>query len=320
MLIDRFLIFGCDYERIPSDDSDVVDRSVLYNQIDSAKKYMLPFEVRILELLFFGHGPTSIAKIVGYNSRQHGLKLIKTIIQIVRFFCNHHEQIERMIGDCDISPDDCAFLKLLFVDRYPYKWVAIRHNKTVDWVDRRVKRLRDRQPKYSGLISEYIALSTLRSGWCFDMWRRVFCDYICTLQNRGIWYEWGGQCIKNGIADCSGLVIEVYKKLGMLPDKFADTTANGLAKLYKKTNNPEPGDLVFYGKNWDRVTHVMFYYGTLEYDGDRLPGSWAVGMAGGGGSKTKKWHAKKFGIGLWFRRVDYRKDLLGIKKVTRIKK
>ena len=74
------------------------------------------------------------------------------------------------------------------------------------------------------------------------------------LNDRGIWYKWGGNT-PFGI-DCSGYVIKELKCVGLLPENY-DGTTRDLYSLYKKYTVKEPfvGCLVFYGT--PRIVHVM---------------------------------------------------------------
>ena len=95
----------------------------------------------------------------------------------------------------------------------------------------------------------------------------------------GTWYSWGGDDASG--FDCSGLMIEVLKAVGLFPRK-GDETAQGLYERFKDkvTQNPVEGCLVFYGRSTNRITHielvVAIFGGTV----------FTVG-ASGGGSKTK---------------------------------
>ena len=90
-------------------------------------------------------------------------------------------------------------------------------------------------------------------------------------------YIWGGDDPILGF-DCSGLVLELLKSVGMFPYHM-DATAQGIYYNFEKTGKigeAVPGALVFYGKDLNSITHVSMI---IE------PGH--VLEAGGGGSKTK---------------------------------
>lgn len=162
-------------------------------------------------------------------------------------------------------------------------------------------------------------------------WRNRFRTMIEMLTLKGVLYTWGGQnpfgkcemshgtdgkCDCPRTADCSGLVLEVLKKLGKLPNAFPDMTAQSLAREYAKTTKPQPGDLVFYGKAWNHVTHVMFYYGELEYRANKRIPDAVVGMCSGR-RNMDDYEARLFGGMLKFQRGSkYRRDLLGFRKVV----
>jgi cell wall-associated NlpC family hydrolase len=71
----------------------------------------------------------------------------------------------------------------------------------------------------------------------------------------GLPYRWGGDDPMEGF-DCSGLVIEILKSVGLLP-KHGDWTAADLWRYFndRPIDSPRKGCLVFYG---DPPTHVEF--------------------------------------------------------------
>lgn len=84
----------------------------------------------------------------------------------------------------------------------------------------------------------------------------------------GVPYEWGGQSFwwqEDATVDCSGFVINVYKEA--LQDSrwslgFDDTTADGLYRDHSRpTEDPQPGDLVFFRGEEGRMVHVAIYLG-----------------------------------------------------------
>ena len=79
----------------------------------------------------------------------------------------------------------------------------------------------------------------------------------------GMPYEWGGSDFPKGI-DCSGLVINVYKKVlygtgCRLP--FPDATAFGMYQYYTiPVADPDKGDLIFMGDEGStEITHVAIF-------------------------------------------------------------
>ena len=72
----------------------------------------------------------------------------------------------------------------------------------------------------------------------------------------GLPYKWGGNDAMSGF-DCSGLIVEILKSVGLLPRQF-DTTAKGLMIMFrdKKVDSPYEGCLVFYGKI--HATHIEY--------------------------------------------------------------
>ena len=88
-------------------------------------------------------------------------------------------------------------------------------------------------------------------------------------------YKWGGD---DGIAgfDCSGLVIEGLKSVGILP-KMGDWTAEGLSIQFKNrvTKKAKPGCLLFY-EHRHKISHVVIVWDVIA---DRVL---VLGASGGG--------------------------------------
>lgn len=94
----------------------------------------------------------------------------------------------------------------------------------------------------------------------------------------GDFYTWGGDD-PSGF-DCSGLVVEILKAVGVLP-RGGDWSAAGLLQILVADNKTSPqtlvpGVLVFY-REQGRVVHVEMVVETLA-DHTRL----AIGASGGG--------------------------------------
>lgn len=85
----------------------------------------------------------------------------------------------------------------------------------------------------------------------------------------GIPYRWGGDDPINGF-DCSGGVLEILKSVGLWPS-HEDATAQSLYNYFGKEPNGHAvptddvtfGDLVFYGKATDAITHVGMAFNDL---------------------------------------------------------
>jgi hypothetical protein len=129
-------------------------------------------------------------------------------------------------------------------------------------------------------------------------------------------YSWGGahviedwtEFLKKGIADCSGLVEQVYRKfaginLGTTSSKGLYAQNDGGKKVTNK-KDLQPGDLVFFGKSADSIHHVGIYAGndqmwTIDHNGtpvskdnisswgDYYGGKHYDGAFGGAGSLTQ---------------------------------
>jgi len=94
----------------------------------------------------------------------------------------------------------------------------------------------------------------------------------------GLPYIWGGDDPVKGF-DCSGLVVELLKSVGVLP-RDGDLSSRGLFRKFEENErtHPEAGFLVFYSSpsKPERINHVEFC----------IDSELAIG-ASGGGSKTK---------------------------------
>jgi len=87
-------------------------------------------------------------------------------------------------------------------------------------------------------------------------------------------YIWGGDNPEG--FDCSGLVIECLKSVGVLPRK-GDWTAEGLYQLCKPVPNlPNSGELVFWADESGKHIHVEIVLGGGLSIGASGGGSWAL--------------------------------------------
>jgi len=93
----------------------------------------------------------------------------------------------------------------------------------------------------------------------------------------GTWYSWGGDDPSS--FDCSGLIVELLKAVGIFPRKY-DITAQGIWNKFKsnKVDTPREGCLAFWhsATNRDEVIHIEYCIDEFHTIG-----------ASGGGSKTK---------------------------------
>lgn len=129
--------------------------------------------------------------------------------------------------------------------------------------------------------------------------------YIIALAMKflGTPYVWGG-CTPDGF-DCSGFVIWILQVFNILP--AGDWTASGLARRFTITTSPQIGDLVFYGKASDVITHVMFFAGVND-----VTGAMVVGASGGDHTTTTIEQARLKGAMVKYKPIGYRRDQLMI--------
>lgn len=114
----------------------------------------------------------------------------------------------------------------------------------------------------------------------------------------GVPYVWGGDdVIKEGGLDCSGFIYKVLNGSGI---KVGRTTAQGYYDKYKNyrvNDTPKSGDLLFFGKSLNSISHVA-----LALDSQKMIES--VG--------TSKNTIKNKGKGVCINRIDRRKDLRAV--------
>ncbi len=74
----------------------------------------------------------------------------------------------------------------------------------------------------------------------------------------GIRYQWGGKTPIGGL-DCSGLVEEILRSIGMLGAEI-DSAQMIYSTLSPKamSSNKGPGALIFFGENTKQITHIGF--------------------------------------------------------------
>jgi cell wall-associated NlpC family hydrolase len=77
----------------------------------------------------------------------------------------------------------------------------------------------------------------------------------------GVPYVWGGTDMQHG-ADCSGLSMSVYAHFGISIPRVAENQAQVGKKI--KSENAQPGDLLFYADDTGYIHHVAICAGKDE--------------------------------------------------------
>lgn len=112
---------------------------------------------------------------------------------------------------------------------------------------------------------------------------------------QGIPYIWGGSNPHVGF-DCSGFIIWILQVFNVLPS--GDWTAAGFRSIFVVTDNPQPGDLVLYGK--PNITHIMMYTGNNT----------CIGGSGGDHTTVDEKSAKAKNAMVKIKPVGYRSDFV----------
>jgi hypothetical protein len=138
----------------------------------------------------------------------------------------------------------------------------------------------------------------------------------CLQQPGHLWYKYDSQDLDAGLGDCSGVIVEALKLVGRI-GAGEDYSAQMLSQKYPmETLDPQPGDVHFYGKNWQSVQHCMFHFGELRDDGDLYPAA-VCGMLHGDKATKGDSTGRLFGRGFFFvRDCNYWRSMyLGCRKV-----
>lgn len=117
-------------------------------------------------------------------------------------------------------------------------------------------------------------------------------------------YMWGGKNPIYGM-DCSGLVCELLQSLGMLKgneEYNAQSLYAALLKKAKESTFPEFGSLIFFGKDFQSISHVGFGLNAFQ-----------MIEAGGGDATTINMNiAEKMNAYVKIRPYRHRSDFLSI--------
>ena len=111
-------------------------------------------------------------------------------------------------------------------------------------------------------------------------------------------YVWGGESDAEGGYDCSGFLYAVLKKCGM---NVSRTTAQGFSQVGKDVGSIQSGDLLFFGKSKNNITHVAI----------ALSGTQMIESIG-----TSKNTKNNKGKGVSISSINRRSDLVLIKRIV----
>lgn len=316
-----------------------------WEEVEEIWQYLQNEERIILACLRTGKTPTEIAEFFNLPSRQLADKEMRRAVEVARFYIKWKLLLQQLPLD-DFSLERAEILKRFILFRQSYveiaKYLKIEKFELVYKLRFLVDHLQNRgyvevaqllQETWSnrrlrvttkGAMGNRIEWKGKRRAMMPEPWRYDLRNLLVDLVGK-VDYEWGGQAIDwkkgEGRADCSGLAIEVLKKVGKLPVNFRDTDAQGLLNYFNKwTTKPSMGDLAFYGKGVTGITHVMFFlgYGALKIAGleELNKKELVIGMCEGAvGMKAEE--ARLLGAGLHVRYSPrYRKDFVGYKVVS----
>ena len=314
------LVFGLDIDRFPNRSLELKCNKN-WSDVNEIAFFLWPEEKAILNLLAMGKKYRQIAEILDCGTLQATAKATKLMLDVLKFYAKHFEGIKQLVsGNIQIDRKDLLVVRGWVVWRKTIselsKEFGFSRSTVLRKIDKAILGFKKKNDKlYSMMIDRRTIIGHRKrkrrtSGMIDkDAWRDKVVDFLLT--NTGnFFYVWGGQNLKSGDLDCSGLVIEVLKKFGKLSKNFGDARAQGLSKLFPIAKNPLPGDLAFYGKDWKNVNHVMFFIGDASGWDNAV-----AGMTGGYKNMTRS-ESELLGAGLWVRKsARYRRDFLGFRRV-----
>jgi hypothetical protein len=310
-----------------------------WDDVQRVARYLREDERRLLCLCRMGKTPSEVARIFCLPSRQLADKEIRRTWEVARFYAEWLPQLQR-IGRMCLSMERQRLLEMFVLRRMSYIDVAADLGVGRFEVVRRLRMLLDHlqargyadiadllshtwsnrrlRVSMKGAVGNRIEWKGKRRAMVLEPWRYDLRNMLLGMVGK-VDYEWGAQQITwpsgSGVADCSGLVIECLKKVGRLPVKFRDLTAQGLRDYFKPVNKAQLCDLVFYGRDASAISHVMFYLGKGQIpegqaSADLRKKECVIGMCNGAKDMVAQ-DAILLGAGLYVRTSPrYRKDFL----------
>lgn len=301
--------------------------------VEDALRYLTENEAKLFRLVYHHRRRASdVAVMLNLGTLQNVSRRVRRVVDLVAYYCRHMQAI-RTFKDLQVenggplSEEDTVMLWACVVRRMSVLAISKELGCARETVHERLKRIRQAIEgcgPFERLVDDYFGgcyYMPTRREQAMEKWRADVRAKVLGLVGR-VWYVWGGQDIRTAmVADCSGLVLEVFKACGVLPPQWQDMGARAISVLFPVTKTPKPGDLAFYGKSWPELVHVMICVGDadggglLVGDGVTIPNA-VAGMTGGDPTFRSAGHSRAVGAGLWVRKANYRRDLLGYRAVS----
>lgn len=299
--------------------------------VEFALQHMTDEERKLYSLVYCeSRSVSDIAVILPLGSWKNVKKHVDRMTEVAGFYCRYRRAIETLPGlqAEGVEPELVRLLHRMVTQRQSYQQLAgecgLIPSRLCVAVRRARRWLRIQSPGHADMLDDYFSKSLyVPRRRTMNEWREKVRSMLLSLTGK-VWYVWGGQDIKNKmVADCSGLVLQVFQACGVLPPKWPDMGARSISLLYQITKSPEPGDLAFYGPSWPELQHVMVYIGNYSVEGFNASGvkiansipEAVAGMTGGDRTYVSEEWARAKGAGLFVRKARYRKDFLGYRKV-----